>query len=150
MILIRIFKHECSFYFVVGRTGSGKSSLALRYVFNHVLLPSGAHACFSLLRLIPTDGEVYFDGVPSSSLNLESLRGAITIIPQQPELMVCGKMRSTNLCRAPILIYLASLARFEKTLTRLLNTMMAFLMMVCVLRVSSAFKRIWTRKNVSL
>lgn len=67
--------------FTVGRTGSGKSSLTL-----------------SLLRLIPTDGEVYFDGLPTSTLNLESLRGSVTIIPQQPELMVyscffCHQMR---------------------------------------------------------
>ncbi|KAF8310655.1 ATP-binding cassette transporter [Clavulina sp. PMI_390] len=55
---------------IVGRTGSGKSSLTL-----------------SLLRLIITEGEVYFDGLPTSILNLEALRGAITIIPQQPELM---------------------------------------------------------------
>jgi ABC-type multidrug transport system fused ATPase/permease subunit len=56
---------------VVGRTGSGKSSLTL-----------------SLLRLIPTDGEVLYDGQPTSKLNLEDLRAAITIIPQQPELIV--------------------------------------------------------------
>ncbi|KAF8310652.1 P-loop containing nucleoside triphosphate hydrolase protein, partial [Clavulina sp. PMI_390] len=55
---------------IVGRTGSGKSSLTL-----------------SLLRLIITEGEVYFDGLPTSNLNLEALRTAITIIPQQPELM---------------------------------------------------------------
>lgn len=56
---------------VVGRTGSGKSSLTL-----------------SLLRLIPTSGEVLFDGLPTSQLNLDDLRRAITIIPQQPELIV--------------------------------------------------------------
>ena len=56
---------------VVGRTGSGKSSLTL-----------------SLLRLIPTDGEVWYDGQRTSQMNLEDLRGAITIIPQQPELLV--------------------------------------------------------------
>ncbi|KAF8310670.1 ATP-binding cassette transporter [Clavulina sp. PMI_390] len=55
---------------IVGRTGSGKSSLTL-----------------SLLRLIITEGEVYFDGLLTSNLNLEALRSAITIIPQQPELM---------------------------------------------------------------
>jgi ABC-type multidrug transport system fused ATPase/permease subunit len=54
----------------VGRTGSGKSSLTL-----------------SLLRCIPTEGSVYYDGLPTSSLNLEALRGNITIIPQVPELM---------------------------------------------------------------
>ncbi|KZO90162.1 P-loop containing nucleoside triphosphate hydrolase protein [Calocera viscosa TUFC12733] len=63
---------------IVGRTGSGKSTLAL-----------------SLLRLIPTSGEVYFDGLPTSSLNLDSLRGNLTIIPQEP-VLVSGTLR-TNL-----------------------------------------------------
>lgn len=49
----------------VGRTGSGKSSLTL-----------------SLLRCIFTEGNVYYDGLPTASLNLESLRSNITIIPQ--------------------------------------------------------------------
>lgn len=57
---------------IVGRTGSGKSSLTL-----------------SLLRLIPTSGEVLFDGRPISQINLQDLRRAITTIPQQPELIVC-------------------------------------------------------------
>ncbi|KAF8319735.1 hypothetical protein DL93DRAFT_2124628 [Clavulina sp. PMI_390] len=60
---------------VVGRTGSGKSSLTL-----------------ALLRLIPTSGEVLYDGLPTSKLNLEDLRRAITIIPQQPEL-ISGTIR---------------------------------------------------------
>ena len=55
---------------VVGRTGSGKSSLTL-----------------SLLRCIPTEGDVVFDGIPTKSINLEALRSSITIIPQQPELL---------------------------------------------------------------
>lgn len=50
---------------VVGRTGSGKSSLTL-----------------SLLRCIFTSGEVYYDGIPISSVNLDALRSHITIIPQ--------------------------------------------------------------------
>lgn len=50
---------------VVGRTGSGKSSLTL-----------------ALLRCIVTEGEVYYDGLPISSINLDSLRSHITIIPQ--------------------------------------------------------------------
>lgn len=41
-----------------------------------------------LLRLIPTSGEMFFDGLPTSSLNLDALRSNITIIPQQPELIV--------------------------------------------------------------
>ncbi|KAJ7465185.1 hypothetical protein FB451DRAFT_1488697 [Mycena latifolia] len=61
---------------VVGRTGSGKSSLTL-----------------SLLRCILTEGMVYFDGIPTSNLNLDALRSAITIIPQVPELLV-GSLRS--------------------------------------------------------
>ncbi|KAF9243737.1 hypothetical protein BU15DRAFT_59613 [Melanogaster broomeanus] len=55
---------------IVGRTGSGKSSLTL-----------------SLLRCIPTEGTVYFDGIPTSALNLDALRSNVTIIPQIPELL---------------------------------------------------------------
>ncbi|KIK51558.1 hypothetical protein GYMLUDRAFT_50501 [Collybiopsis luxurians FD-317 M1] len=55
---------------VVGRTGSGKSSLML-----------------SLLRLIYSDGSVHYDSLPTSSINLEDLRRKITIIPQIPELL---------------------------------------------------------------
>ncbi|KAJ7290142.1 P-loop containing nucleoside triphosphate hydrolase protein [Mycena rebaudengoi] len=55
---------------IVGRTGSGKSSLTL-----------------ALLRAILTEGTVYYDGLPISSLNLEVLRSNITIIPQVPELL---------------------------------------------------------------
>ncbi|KAJ7462775.1 P-loop containing nucleoside triphosphate hydrolase protein [Mycena galericulata] len=60
---------------IVGRTGSGKSSLTL-----------------SLLRCIFTDGTVYYDGIPTSSLNLDALRSNITIIPQIPELLT-GSLR---------------------------------------------------------
>ncbi|KAJ7705435.1 P-loop containing nucleoside triphosphate hydrolase protein [Mycena rosella] len=60
---------------VVGRTGSGKSSLTL-----------------ALLRAIPTEGNVYYDGIPTASVNLDALRGSITIIPQQPELLA-GTLR---------------------------------------------------------
>ncbi|KAH7930564.1 hypothetical protein BV22DRAFT_1124835 [Leucogyrophana mollusca] len=74
--------HDLSFHIapgervgVVGRTGSGKSSLTL-----------------SLLRCIFTDGDVYFDGIPTSSLNLETLRSNVTIIPQVPELLT-GTLR---------------------------------------------------------
>jgi ABC-type multidrug transport system fused ATPase/permease subunit len=55
---------------VVGRTGSGKSSLTL-----------------SLLRCIPTEGDIIYDGIPIQTLNLDSLRSCITIIPQHPELL---------------------------------------------------------------
>ncbi|RDX55374.1 P-loop containing nucleoside triphosphate hydrolase protein [Lentinus brumalis] len=55
---------------IVGRTGSGKSSLAL-----------------SLLRLIITEGQVYYDGIQTDSINLDALRSKVTIIPQAPELL---------------------------------------------------------------
>ena len=41
----------------------------------------------ALLRAIKTSGEVYYDGLPTSEINLEVLRSNITLIPQQPELM---------------------------------------------------------------
>ncbi|KAI0258771.1 hypothetical protein BC834DRAFT_974833 [Gloeopeniophorella convolvens] len=69
--------HELSFHIksgervgVVGRTGSGKSSLTL-----------------SLLRCIFTEGEVYYDGRLTKDINLDALRSNITIIPQMPELL---------------------------------------------------------------
>ncbi|KAH7913221.1 hypothetical protein BJ138DRAFT_1059515 [Hygrophoropsis aurantiaca] len=74
--------HDLSFHIasgervgIVGRTGSGKSSLTL-----------------SLLRCIFTDGNVYYDGIPTSSINLDILRSNITIIPQMPEL-ITGTLR---------------------------------------------------------
>ncbi|VDC01967.1 unnamed protein product [Peniophora sp. CBMAI 1063] len=60
---------------IVGRTGSGKSSLTL-----------------SLLRAIPTEGQVIYDGVDTSAVNLDALRSNITIIPQVPE-MLSGTLR---------------------------------------------------------
>ncbi|GLB36501.1 putative atp-binding cassette [Lyophyllum shimeji] len=69
--------HDISFHIesgqrigVVGRTGSGKSSLTL-----------------SLLRCIPTEGNVFYDGRNTSEVNLDILRSNITIIPQFPELL---------------------------------------------------------------
>ncbi|KIJ38948.1 hypothetical protein M422DRAFT_175814, partial [Sphaerobolus stellatus SS14] len=55
---------------VVGRTGSGKSSLTL-----------------ALLRCIVTEGSMFYDGLPTSKINLDALRSHITIIPQMPELL---------------------------------------------------------------
>ncbi|KAJ7642966.1 P-loop containing nucleoside triphosphate hydrolase protein [Mycena polygramma] len=63
---------------IVGRTGSGKSSLTL-----------------ALLRCIFTTGTVYYDGLPTSSINLNALRSNVTMIPQVPELLA-GTVR-TNL-----------------------------------------------------
>ncbi|EMD39554.1 hypothetical protein CERSUDRAFT_150095 [Gelatoporia subvermispora B] len=55
---------------IVGRTGSGKSSLTL-----------------ALLRCITTEGRVCFDGIPTDTINLDALRSNVTIIPQVPELL---------------------------------------------------------------
>ncbi|CCM00626.1 uncharacterized protein FIBRA_02662 [Fibroporia radiculosa] len=55
---------------IVGRTGSGKSSLTL-----------------ALLRCILTEGRVYYDGLPTDQINLDALRSSVTIIPQVPELL---------------------------------------------------------------
>ncbi|KAJ7123848.1 P-loop containing nucleoside triphosphate hydrolase protein [Mycena crocata] len=55
---------------IVGRTGSGKSSLTL-----------------ALLRCIYTEGSVHYDGISTASVNLDALRSNITIIPQMPELL---------------------------------------------------------------
>ncbi|THU87009.1 P-loop containing nucleoside triphosphate hydrolase protein [Dendrothele bispora CBS 962.96] len=60
---------------VVGRTGSGKSTLTL-----------------SLLRCIYNTGNIFYDGLSVTSMNLDSLRANITIIPQMPEL-VGGTLR---------------------------------------------------------
>ncbi|QKX61616.1 uncharacterized protein TRUGW13939_08768 [Talaromyces rugulosus] len=55
---------------VVGRTGAGKSSLAL-----------------ALIRALrPDTGHVEIDGVDIRSLPLEQLRQAITLVPQDPQL----------------------------------------------------------------
>ncbi|KAI0080061.1 P-loop containing nucleoside triphosphate hydrolase protein [Panus rudis PR-1116 ss-1] len=60
---------------IVGRTGSGKSSLTL-----------------ALLRCILTEGTVRYDGLETDKINLDALRSNITIIPQVPELL-SGSLR---------------------------------------------------------
>ncbi|KAF7291603.1 hypothetical protein HMN09_01251400 [Mycena chlorophos] len=61
---------------IVGRTGSGKSSLTL-----------------ALLRFIPTEGEIRYDTLPVNKINLDALRSNITVIPQVPELLA-GTIRA--------------------------------------------------------
>ena len=64
------FDLRLSLTFKVGRTGAGKSSIAL-----------------ALLRAIKTTGKVYYDGIATDTINLDALRSNITLIPQQPELI---------------------------------------------------------------
>ncbi|KAG6877092.1 hypothetical protein C0993_010328 [Termitomyces sp. T159_Od127] len=55
---------------IVGRTGSGKSSLVL-----------------ALLRCVEVEGDVWFDGVRTGDVGVRRVRGEVGVIPQVPELL---------------------------------------------------------------
>ena len=60
---------------VVGRTGSGKSTLTM-----------------ALLRIVPTEGTIRIAGIDTKDVNLNALRERLTIIPQDPTLL-SGSLR---------------------------------------------------------
>lgn len=62
---------------IVGRTGSGKSSIIQ-----------------ALFRMTTIEGSIKIDGVDTQSLTLEELRKNISIIPQDPILFGTGSLRS--------------------------------------------------------
>jgi len=53
------------------------------HVFLSKLTPSfQSSLTLALLRCIPTEGTVYYDGIATEKINLDSLRSRITVIPQ--------------------------------------------------------------------
>lgn len=61
---------------VIGRTGSGKSTL-----------------CLSIFRILEAEtGSILIDGLDTSNIGLKTLRSSMTIIPQDPRLMM-GTLR---------------------------------------------------------
>ncbi|CAG2107573.1 unnamed protein product [Medioppia subpectinata] len=76
---------------IVGRTGAGKSSLAVAIVGRTGAGKSSL--ALALFRLIePTAGTVTIDGVDCSTIGLQDLRSRLTIIPQDPALF-SGSLR---------------------------------------------------------
>ncbi len=52
----------------------------------------------SLLRCIVTEGTVYYDGIPTNTLNLDALRANITIIPQTVPLSLLSLLYKCAYC----------------------------------------------------
>jgi ABC-type cobalamin/Fe3+-siderophores transport system ATPase subunit len=97
---------------IVGRTGSGKSSLML-----------------SILRGLETSGEIVYDNISASSVNLYSWRSKITVIPQA----VSHYGTNLRLCLifTPRFSRNCYAERFGRTSTFLRSMMMLISMLPC-------------------
>ena len=71
----------------MGRTGSGKAITFYIEFSTLIKIYPQSSLTLALLRCIFTEGTVYFDGIPTNTINLDVLRSSITIIPQIPELL---------------------------------------------------------------
>lgn len=60
----------------------GKHTISDVYYINKLSPSWQSSLTLSLLRCIFTEGKVYYDGLSTDSINLDSLRSNITIIPQ--------------------------------------------------------------------
>ncbi|KAJ6621777.1 hypothetical protein B0H10DRAFT_2015711 [Mycena sp. CBHHK59/15] len=83
--------HDISFHIKAGeRVGIG---ITKNFRTESRLMNRQSSLTLSLLRCIPTEGSVTYDGISTSELNLDALRSSITIIPQVPELL-SGSLRA--------------------------------------------------------
>jgi ABC-type multidrug transport system fused ATPase/permease subunit len=86
VIVYSFYDRALTFFFLctisVGRTGSGKSSLALALV--RILEYSDADAAATTAEGLVPDGRIVIDGVDISTIPLKMIRSCLTIIPQDP------------------------------------------------------------------
>lgn len=62
---------------------------------------------------------MYYDGLPTSSLNLDALRSNVTIIPQVASGLACSVQQQTYVPYSPNFL----LALYDRTLIPSINTM---------------------------